>query len=91
MSVRLLHVDGSGRGLADGTCIHCGDSGSLEGSECQARLRIRVDELERTLRDLGTYAVKCVRQAPTRDPMLRELSYNVAMEAHRLGLVEEQV
>ena len=49
MRERLPHVDGSGRGLDDGDCIHCGSSGSLEREECPARLRARVDELERSM------------------------------------------
>ena len=35
----LPHVDGSGRGLDDGECIHCGTAGSLDGWECPVRLR----------------------------------------------------
>jgi hypothetical protein len=85
---RYPHVDGSRRGLADGDCIHCGASGSLEGEECPVRLRERVNELERSLRALGAYAWTCGQEAPTRDPMLRNLVYNVASDAHRLGLIE---
>lgn len=49
----LGHVDGSGRGLDDGECIFCGDSGSLEGWECPERLRQRLDEVEAVVKRLG--------------------------------------
>ena len=42
---RLPCVDGSGRGLDDGECVHCGDSGNIDNRECAVRLRERLDAL----------------------------------------------
>jgi hypothetical protein len=49
----LGHVDGSGRGLDDGECIHCETSGNLEGWECPVRLRERLDQVLAAARRMG--------------------------------------
>ena len=45
--VEYPHIDGSGRGMDDGDCIHCGVSGSLDGAECPVRLRKLIRRMER--------------------------------------------
>jgi len=58
MSTDLFpHVDGSGRGLDDGECIHCGTSGSLADWECPVRLRTAFDRTRAVLEGVLTGAI----------------------------------
>lgn len=64
----LPHVDGSGRGLDDGECIHCGTAGSLDGWECPVRLReaLDADHLD-SLRDIGEAVVRHIASPGAED------------------------
>jgi hypothetical protein len=83
VSNRLPHVDGSGRGLEDGDCIHCGDSGSLEGTECHVRLRAELDAAVRLLRGAAGWLRHIAHPAPTDAP--RALVEIANAEADRIA------
>ncbi len=87
----LPHVDGSGRGMDDGECMHCGVSGSLTGAECPVRLRAALDAWQAAgVRMAEAYARTQV--VATMGPEAsRQALYTVSVELRDQGIDVEGV
>lgn len=83
---RLPCVDGSGRGLDDGECVHCGDSGNIDNRECAARLREALDAWDRTGASLAQQVASArLDRIGSSDPRVSGFVFNVGEEVRRHG------